>query len=148
VEIQQAGGLAARLTIHHRDELITVQQDFAKIRAAVLIYDRTCAEARRQARTFPDPDKRVVINRLVCEGCGDCGVKSTASRCSRSRPNGAASAPSTSRAATRTFLREGLLPSFVTVHGGKLKQGTGVASSRPVPLPERSRRSGRPMTSS
>src|ERR1043165_934162 len=30
----------------------------------------------RLRRTYPDPDKRVIINELVCEGCGDCGVKS------------------------------------------------------------------------
>ena len=44
----------------------------------VLIYDQTCAAEKRRRRkrgTFPDPDKRVVINELVCEGCGDCGVQ-------------------------------------------------------------------------
>jgi indolepyruvate ferredoxin oxidoreductase len=29
-----------------------------------------------EARQVPDPAKRVVINELVCEGCGDCGIKS------------------------------------------------------------------------
>ena len=46
---------------------------------SVLIYDQTCAAEKRRRRkrgAHPDPDKRVVINELVCEGCGDCGVQS------------------------------------------------------------------------
>jgi indolepyruvate ferredoxin oxidoreductase len=44
-----------------------------------VIYDQTCAAEKRRRRkrgTYPDPDKRVIINELVCEGCGDCGKKS------------------------------------------------------------------------
>src|ERR1035438_8539340 len=46
---------------------------------AALVRGRSCAAEKRRRRkrgTYPDPDKRVVINDLVCEGCGDCGVKS------------------------------------------------------------------------
>ncbi|MDQ3547356.1 MAG: indolepyruvate ferredoxin oxidoreductase family protein [Chloroflexota bacterium] len=42
----------------------------------VLIYDQQCAtEARRMRKRglLPDRAERVVINELVCEGCGDCG---------------------------------------------------------------------------
>jgi indolepyruvate ferredoxin oxidoreductase len=68
------------LTIHHRDDLMAVQTSLADVLGlSVLIYDQTCAAEKRRRRKrgqFPDPDKRVVINELVCEGCGDCGVQS------------------------------------------------------------------------
>ena len=44
----------------------------------MLVYDQTCAAEKRRRRKrgkFADPAKRVVINELVCEGCGDCGVQ-------------------------------------------------------------------------
>ena len=67
------------LSIHHRDDLIEVQKQLAAIPGVtVLIYDQTCAAEKRRRRkrhTYPDPEKRVIINELVCEGCGDCGVQ-------------------------------------------------------------------------
>ena len=48
-----------------------------------MIYDQMCASEKRRRRknntrkdSFPDPARRVVINELVCEGCGDCNLKS------------------------------------------------------------------------
>ena len=46
---------------------------------SVLVYDQQCAanarRLRKRGRLTPRPT-RVVINREVCEGCGDCGIKS------------------------------------------------------------------------
>ncbi|HXF64444.1 MAG TPA: indolepyruvate ferredoxin oxidoreductase family protein [Caldilineaceae bacterium] len=44
-----------------------------------LIYDQECAANLRRKRKrgqAPDPPRQVFINEAVCEGCGDCGVKS------------------------------------------------------------------------
>ena len=57
-----------------------VQRELRDIKGVtVLIYDQTCAAEKRRRRkrgTFPDPAKRVFINELVCEGCGDCYTQS------------------------------------------------------------------------
>jgi len=42
----------------------------------MLIFDQQCAAERRRERKRglqPMPEKFVVVNELVCEGCGDCG---------------------------------------------------------------------------
>ncbi|MFN3965140.1 MAG: indolepyruvate ferredoxin oxidoreductase family protein [Silanimonas lenta] len=63
-----------------RSELESVQKRLAQVKGvSILIYDQTCAaekRRRRKRKLMVDPPKRVVINSLVCEGCGDCSLKS------------------------------------------------------------------------
>jgi indolepyruvate ferredoxin oxidoreductase len=80
-ELYDAGsGLPDGVTVHHRDDLDTLQKDLREVKGvSVLIYEQTCAAEKRRRRKrgkFPDPAKRMFINSAVCEGCGDCSVQS------------------------------------------------------------------------
>ena len=132
----------AGLTIHHRDDLIAVQKELAEVPGVtVLIYDQTCAAEKRRRRkrhTFPDPDKRVIINELVCEGCGDCGVQSNCVSVQPLETEWGRKRTIDQSSCNKDFsCVKGFCPSFVTVHGAKLKKGVGVAADHDLPaLPD------------
>jgi indolepyruvate ferredoxin oxidoreductase len=127
-----SGFIPSGVPVHHRRDLQRVQEDLRQLKGvSVLIYDQTCAAEKRRRRkrgTFPDPDKRAYINPAVCEGCGDCGVKSN---CVAVMP--LETELGTKRAIDQSACNkdfscvEGFCPSFVTVHGGKVRKARAAA---------------------
>ncbi|HEY0105173.1 MAG TPA: indolepyruvate ferredoxin oxidoreductase family protein [Rhizomicrobium sp.] len=122
---------APGVTIRHRDDMDAVQRELRDIAGTtVLIYDQVCAAEKRRRRkrnTFPDPPRRVFINELVCEGCGDCGVKSN---CVSIQPKetefGRKRRIDQSSCNKDYSCLNGFCPSFVTVEGGDIvKPGGG-----------------------
>ncbi len=63
-----------------RERLDAVQRELRAVPGVtVLVYDQVCAtEARRRRKRgeMPALQRHVFINEAVCEGCGDCSVKS------------------------------------------------------------------------
>ncbi|MGN7873054.1 indolepyruvate ferredoxin oxidoreductase family protein [Roseateles sp. 22389] len=126
------GLFPAGTTFHDRSELDAVQRELREIQGVtVLIYDQTCAAEKRRRRKkgeFPDPDKRIFINESVCEGCGDCGQ---ASNCLSVVPVetdfGRKRAIEQSSCNKDFSCVNGFCPSFVSVHGAKLKKRAGAA---------------------
>ena len=120
-------------TVHHRRELDAVQRELREIKGlTVLIYDQTCAAEKRRRRKrglYPDPPKRVFINERVCEGCGDC---SAVSNCVSVQPLetefGRKRRIDQSNCNKDFSCIEGFCPSFVTVHGGKLRKADRTAA--------------------
>jgi indolepyruvate ferredoxin oxidoreductase len=115
------------LTIHHRNVLNEVQRELSETPGVtVLIYDQTCATEKRRGRkrgTYPDPDARIFINELVCEGCGDCGVASNCVAVQPLETEFGRKRRIDQSACNKDFsCLEGFCPSFVTVHGARMKK--------------------------
>jgi len=134
------GYFPSDVPVHHRDELDAVQR---KLRdtpgTTVLIYDQTCAAEKRRRRKrgkYPDPARRVFVNELVCEGCGDCGVQSN---CVSIQPVetefGRKREIDQSTCNKDYSCLKGFCPSFVTVEGGTLRKPKK-AAALDLPLPE------------
>ena len=133
-----ASRLAKGVTVHHRDDLDAIQKQLREVEGCtILIYDQTCATEKRRRRkrgTLVDPAKRVVINELVCEGCGDCSVQSNCLSVEPVETEFGRKRRINQNSCNKDYsCVKGFCPSFVTVEGGQMK-GKKKDSARPDPF--------------
>jgi indolepyruvate ferredoxin oxidoreductase len=133
-------------SLHHRDEMDTLQKELRQFPGtSVIIYQQTCAAEKRRRRkkgVLEDPPKRLFINDAVCEGCGDCSLKSNClSIVPRETELGRKRQIDQSSCNKDYSCANGFCPSFVTVLGGQLKKpsaqlGDVEALFDPLPDPQ------------
>ncbi|MDH4181112.1 MAG: indolepyruvate ferredoxin oxidoreductase family protein, partial [Betaproteobacteria bacterium] len=122
-----SGYFAGDVAIRHRDELDQVQRELRAVAGTtILLYDQTCAAEKRRRRKrgkFPDPAKRVFVNELVCEGCGDCGVQSNCVSVAPLETEFGRKRTIDQSSCNKDYsCLKGFCPSFVTVEGGRLRK--------------------------
>ena len=118
---------AKGVSIRPREEMEAVQKELREIEGVtILLYDQVCAAEKRRRRKrgkMEDPAKRLFINTAVCEGCGDCGVKSNCVAIKPvETPLGRKREIDQSVCNKDYSCLKGFCPSFVTVSGEKANQ--------------------------
>jgi indolepyruvate ferredoxin oxidoreductase len=128
--------------VYPREDLEPIQRELAEVPGTtILIYDQTCAaekRRRRKRKEFPEPDKRVFINDVVCEGCGDCGVTSNCVSVQPLETEFGRKRVIDQSSCNKDFsCLNGFCPAMVTVEGAKPKvPGTKPAANDFPPLPQ------------
>ncbi len=129
----QSSGIPTNVKVYDRKDLDILQRELREIEGVtVLIYEQVCAAEKRRRRKrglIQDPPRRIYINDDVCEGCGDCGLKS----------NCVAVLPLETQFGRKRMIDQsacnkdyscvnGLCPSFVSVIGGKMRKNAPSAN--------------------
>ena len=119
------------VTLHPRADMEAVQTELRELPGTtVLIYDQVCAAEKRRMRkknTLPEPDERMFIHPLVCEGCGDCGEQSNCTAILPLQTEFGRKRVIDQTACNKDYTcSKGFCPSFVSVKGARLRQRTPV----------------------
>lgn len=120
-------GIAPGVAIEPRDNLMRVQKELAAYPGvSVIVYDQTCAAEKRRRRKkglYEDPGKRLMINKRVCDDCGDCSVQSNCLSIEPAEtPFGRKRTINQSSCNLDFSCVKGFCPSFVWVEGGKIRK--------------------------
>jgi indolepyruvate ferredoxin oxidoreductase len=121
------GALPPEVELHDRSQLDPISKAAAATPGCtVIIYDQTCAAEKRRRRKrglMADPDRRVIINPAVCEGCGDCSVQSNCVSVEPLETEFGRKRRINQSSCNKDFsCVKGFCPSFVTVEGVKLRK--------------------------
>jgi indolepyruvate ferredoxin oxidoreductase len=135
--------LAQGTTVHHRDELDALQRELREVQGvSVIVYDQTCATEKRRRRkrgTMAQAERRVVVNELVCEGCGDCSVQSNCLSVEPVETEFGRKRRINQNTCNQDYsCANGFCPSFVSVEGAMKKKAAaakGTAAMADVPDP-------------
>lgn len=127
IEKYTPGTFPKGVRIHHRNDLDRIQKELRAIPGVTaLLYDQTCAaEARRLRKRgeFKDPDRRIVINESVCEGCGDCSVQSNCISIEPVETDFGRKRTINQSSCNKDYsCLEGYCPSFASVIGGRIRK--------------------------
>ena len=119
--------IAPGVKLAHRDELDTVMRACREVKgASAIVFVQTCAAEKRRRRkrgTMEDPERRVLINPAVCEGCGDCSVQSNCISVEPLETEFGRKRSINQSACNKDYsCLKGFCPSFVTVDGGALRR--------------------------
>ncbi len=119
--------LPAGVSLRHRDAMDETQREFREFKGvSVILYDQPCATERRRLRKrgkWADPAIRTFIHPEVCEGCGDCGRVSNCMAIEPLETEFGRKRRINQSSCNKDFsCVEGFCPSFVTVHGGRLRK--------------------------
>ena len=148
-EISERHRASPGVTVHHRDELDRGAARAARaprrvgddLRPDLRVREAPPAQEEHARRLFPDPAERVVINELVCEGCGDCSVKSNCLSVEPLETEFGRKRKINQSTCNKDYsCVNGFCPSFVTVEGGAAEEGPRSAHGGSVPTAVRSRR--------
>ena len=140
----QFHGITDYYSLHDRSEMDALQRELREFAGtSVIVYVQTCAAEKRRRRKkgqLEDPAKRLFINDAVCEGCGDCSIKSNClSVLPKETELGRKRQIDQSSCNKDYSCANGFCPSFVSVVGGRLRKPEGAAGGVEAlfdPLPE------------
>lgn len=127
--------LAPGVTVHHRDEMDTVQRRLREVPGVTaIVYEQTCAAEKRRRRkknkSLAAP-ARALINSRVCEGCGDCSVQSNCISIEPlETPFGRKRTINQSSCNSDMSCLKGFCPSFVEIEGARPAKPEALSSER------------------